>query len=290
MVKVVKGSFKKMFAPIVLAVNPSDSNDVQVRDIANLKDLFIIKNIRAERNLDETENGCKNPMQPIMSRLFDPDIQQMEEGIREDVEQLTRYAENISSVAENTVNNLLSEISSSMLEFGYPSAEDLQLKASTQVSLKSEIINNADLIYTSINEDETLPSTHNGLGYKNLIKITLLLQEFLRVLNEQNAVAIPILLIEEPEAHMHPQLQAVFINHIEKHLRRISGNTIQVLISTHSPHIANTIPFQQVRYMRRHIDYVECKNLVSFYEAVISEETKKENLEFLKKYMKDIFL
>ena len=100
-------------------------------------------------------------------------------------------------------------------------------------------------------QKETLPSSHNGLGYKNLIKITLLLKEFARDVRQNAKSAIPILFLEEPEAHMHPQLQAVFVGHLEDVLSKFSGNPIQIIMSTHSSHIANTVPFKNIRYLRK---------------------------------------
>ena len=68
--------------------------------------------------------------------------------------------------------------------------------------------------------------------------------------------AIPILFLEEPEAHMHPQLQEVFVGHLENVLSKFTGNPIQIVMSTHSPHIANTVSFKNVRYLRREADRV----------------------------------
>ena len=64
--------------------------------------------------------------------------------------------------------------------------------------------------YVSGIANESLPSSHNGLGYKNLIKMEFLLAEFARNIEKCGAACIPLLLIEEPESHMHPQMQAAF--------------------------------------------------------------------------------
>ncbi len=57
-------------------------------------------------------------------------------------------------------------------------------------------------------------------GYKNLLKIQFELVRFANDLNKYNDVCIPILLIEEPESHMHPQMQQVFISYLEKFFAR----------------------------------------------------------------------
>ncbi len=87
---------------------------------------------------------------------------------------------------------------------------------------------------------EHVPATHNGLGYNNLIYISLLLQSLETISSEsdngQNAIVFPILLIEEPEAHLHPALQYKLLEYIR---RRIEDERLnrQVFLTTHSTQI-----------------------------------------------------
>ena len=190
-------------------------------------------------------------------------------------------------MAQEKINSLMDQIVEGMVKFGYPSAEDMKLKANTDISLKQQILNSTDLTYTSQAADESLPSTHNGLGYKNLIKISLVLHEFTRLV-KANESTIPLLLIEEPEAHMHPQLQTAFVSFLDKLLRDTLGEAVlsQIILSTHSAHVANTVNFKQVRYMRREKEYAMCKDLQTFYKDAQSDDEKQEKLDFLQKYLK----
>ena len=58
---------------------------------------------------------------------------------------------------------------------------------------------------------------------------------------------VKLLLIEEPEAHTHPQIQYIFAQKIEEILKEVPG--MQTIISTHSPHIVSNHPFENIRYM-----------------------------------------
>lgn len=283
--QIVEEEFDNVFSIVVRAINPTDEKDYQVKNIMLLRELFVLKTIDAERGLDESENSPLKPLGTIMNRIFENDLKEVKKDIQGATEQLTSYVSNVNNRAQDIVNNLLKDIIGSMLQFGYPTAEDLKLQANTRISLKNEIINNTDLAYVADSESESLPSTHNGLGYKNLIKMTFLLQEFAREVKERAQASIPVLFLEEPEAHMHPQLQAVFVRHLENVLQGFAGNAIQIILTTHSSHIANTVPFSQVRYMRRYKQHVICKNLGEFYENAQASQDGKGDVEFLQKYL-----
>lgn len=286
MAKVIEQKFGTLFSLHIEAVNPTDEKDTQEKSKKELRDLFILNTIGAERSLDETEKGQEKPLSVVMNRLFKSDVSEIEEEIVTETKNLKKYVDEQSLMAENIVNGILSEIVDNMFPFGYPTAEDMQLYARTQFSMKNDIINNTDLEYVTEGNKETLPSTHNGLGYKNLIKITLLLKEFARTVKQNAMSAIPILFLEEPEAHMHPQLQEVFVGHLENVLSKFTGNPIQIVMSTHSPHIANTVSFENVRYLRREVDRVSCKDLNDFSKKDDKPDDEHEqNIIFLQKYL-----
>ena len=76
-----------------------------------------------------------------------------------------------------------------------------------------------------------------GLGYNNLLFMAAEL-----LLLQSHHDQVPYLLIEEPEAHLHPQHQALFMQVLEDRAAPVpegkSGQQIQILLSTHSPHLA----------------------------------------------------
>jgi predicted ATP-dependent endonuclease of OLD family len=114
-----------------------------------------------------------------------------------------------------------------------------------------------------------LPEHYNGLGYQNLISMIFSLirfrDEWMQVgkagkRNEEKDCFIEplhIVLIEEPEAHLHAQVQQVFIKKSYEVLRNHPNLELkpqfstQLVISTHSSHIAHEIDFVSLRYFKR---------------------------------------
>ncbi len=114
----------------------------------------------------------------------------------------------------------------------------------------------------------SLPEQYNGLGYQNLISMVFNLirfrDEWMRVgkaakkQSDDDTVIEPlhIVLIEEPEAHLHVQVQQVFIKKAYRVLRsheKLKDNQLntQMIVSTHSSHIAHELNFTCLRYFRR---------------------------------------
>ena len=229
--------------------------------------------------MDESEAGSKNPLSPILSRLFKTDIDEMYPEIQTEVQNLRKLVGKANEDIEDKTNNLLADIVQKSLDFGYPNADEMQFRAITQFALEEQIRSNTDLSYIEHGLGEELPSTHNGLGYKNLIKIEFELAEFSKQIANNLEIAVPLLFLEEPESHMHPQLQQTFVKFLTGFLAKISDKKIQVLLTTHSSHIANAVPFSQVRYVQKMKNKISYKDLSEFHDA------NKANSDFVHKYL-----
>jgi len=76
-----------------------------------------------------------------------------------------------------------------------------------------------------------------GLGYNNLLFMAAEL-----LLLQSQPGQVPFLLIEEPEAHLHPQHQTLFMQVLERRaappVTADDGQQVQVLLTTHSPQLA----------------------------------------------------
>ncbi len=100
----------------------------------------------------------------------------------------------------------------------------------------------ADPSFTSITRSLTLllsnqaladfETYRNGLGLNNILYISMLIESFERRVNNPKTAG-QILLIEEPEAHLHPQLQRVLYEVLK-------DKPFQTILSSHSTHITSS--------------------------------------------------
>lgn len=75
----------------------------------------------------------------------------------------------------------------------------------------------------------------NGLGYNNLIFMAVVLSELAK--NADSAYRS--LIVEEPEAHLHPQLQAVLLQYLSDIKVEAGERPVQVFVTSHSPNFAS---------------------------------------------------
>lgn len=93
--------------------------------------------------------------------------------------------------------------------------------------------------------------TQNSLGYNNLIYIASVLSDIKDCHTDDN-VSIYALLIEEPEAHLHPQLQVNLYNFLKN---ADSSENSQTFITTHSPTLTSKIPLENLILLKDNAAY-----------------------------------
>jgi len=101
---------------------------------------------------------------------------------------------------------------------------------------------------------------NRGLGYSNLLFIAAELSLF--------DVGFKLLMIEEPEAHLHPQLQLKLAQHLNTLLET------QIILTTHSPNLASKFKIETITIVKK-------GNVFPLNEAKISDDDKK----FLERFL-----
>lgn len=254
--KVMKERIQKAYYTSLITIDPNDSTNERGVEWSKLNKLILSGFINAQRGLDDITHTDRNTLGKILEALFNnallesaqPDDQTVAQEIQRAIQSLQR------DINENFSKQLTNLVPSIRL-FGYPGLKDPGLQTETTLDATRLLRDHTKIHYSGIN-GINLPESYNGLGARNLIFILLNLLEFFKTYRAAiPSPGIHLIFIEEPEAHLHPQMQAVFIRQLNEIAAVFAKNynqdklwPVQFIVSTHSSHLANEAPFEATRY------------------------------------------
>ena len=214
--------------------------------------------------LRDPESGLRPGRHSQVSRLIDcltEEAQRAEfEAIAKDANDKIRELKPVEN-ARNDINAQMTSI------------------AGEQLAQKTELIFSDPAFHRIIAglqpEIEGLPFALNGLGYNNLIFTS----ATLGTLRRSAQFSFRSILVEEPEAHLHPQLQILLLRHFVKVTAEHTGNEVQVIASSHSPILVSQAPIDSI------VSIHECGGKVSAVSvsSIKMDEVPKEDEKLKKK-------
>lgn len=240
-----------------------------------LKNIVRIDIIDAQRGFSdpdssESHSKAKNQLSLQMRKYYDIHLDPEKTPGPEDLD-ILRATEDAKKVFDETLSQKFSDAISELEDLGYPGLSDPQITILSKLS-STETLNHDSAVQYSLSKKDTslkLPEKYNGLGYQNLISMVFNLISFRdswmregKARKEDNTEKkslepLHLVLVEEPEAHLHMQVQQVFIRKAYSVLRnhefliKNKNFATQLIISTHSSHIAREENFENLRYFKR---------------------------------------
>ena len=210
--------------------------------------------VDAQRNINDDDNSRSNRLSAAFASFYRKNLDQAayaveaHQVIDENNAALTRHYEKQFAPLIDLIKGL-----------GVPSVNDRELKIISSLSPESALRGNTELLYVDPHRQHELPELYNGLGFKNLIYMAIQARHFHTqwLATPENRPLCLLIFIEEPEVHLHAQVQQSFIANIWSVIEdsaKAAGQSAlmpQIIITTHSSHILDAINFEKVRYFQR---------------------------------------
>ncbi|WP_278900786.1 ATP-dependent nuclease [Leyella stercorea] len=194
-----------------------------LRDVLNF---FIDYEIKFDKtkSKDERKTELKNKHVEF-TKSVEPSLDKVKERLTKGKEQILDYAKQTGA---SDFHGAVPDFSGTLSEPDFLAALQLLIKHETGIDVAA---------------------THNGLGYNNLIYMSLLLAKMQANADEgyyrQNAKVFSVLTIEEPEAHLHLSLQYKFLKYLIN--EQVNKKKVrQLFVTTHSTEITSAVSLDEL--------------------------------------------
>lgn len=225
------------------------NNGTEIIDQSNFRELFNFECIPAARPVNDNSDKSHHLSNELIAL------------VREDGE----WIDKIDSLSDKVLSNLKDSNISETLQKGSSSALNgvLKLVSESNGGHTGELFFDSDVSQENVqgfigntthakykvtgedtNNEYFLNENSQGLGYSNLIFLHIKIQEFIKLRDSQK---INLLVIEEPESHMHPQMQYVFAHEL---INVYNKTDLQGLITTHSTELVRGTDMSSLRVIR----------------------------------------
>jgi putative ATP-dependent endonuclease of OLD family len=292
LLKVLKEKIPLLYETRVFAQDSNDEENIAVIEYTKFKQLIGAGFINAQRGLDDITHTEKDVLGRILAKLFKTaNAQSAPEDLKEKSEALQNVIKDIQQKVDEDFNQKLDGLLPALKIFGYPGLADPNLSTETTLDINNILDSQTKIRYSQGN-GLFLPETYNGLGSRNLIYILFQLFEFFRDWQSRPVTTgLYVVFIEEPEAHLHPQMQQVFIKQINaiaaEFSQLLNANIpwpVQFVVTTHSTHIANEAKFEAIRYFLTTRNQQK-ETIIKDLRAEFNDQSLNKDKEFLHKYL-----
>lgn len=271
----------------------------QEKDI--LDGLIKIDYIEAQRGFSDPNSNKVSGFDTLskqLSKYYDSNgdpIENLTENELPLFEEIVKLTNSLNKQLDEQFKKPVSELK----QINYPGFLNPSIKMNTQVNPKETLQHESSVLFEIGDgiHSYDLAEQYNGLGYRNLISMYFQLIHFRESwLNKSESdkqkeiEPIHLVLIEEPEAHLHAQAQQVFISKAYNALVNNDNAKMlhtQLVVSTHSTHIAHEVDFSCLRYFKRQVDtkgVLPISTIVNLTNTF--GEKEKENERFVTRYIK----
>lgn len=221
------------------------SNKCKMDDVNEFRALFNFTFIKASRPLDDDDTDHSHMLSKQMIKMVKLD-ESWNELINSLPDELLKPIQDkkIDEKVRAASLKSLKETINALEQTNGGKTGELMLDMSVTEEDISDLLQR--ITTTTYNVDGYyLGEASQGLGYSNMIYMHLQLKEYEKSINP---LKVNVFFIEEPESHMHPQMQQVFIDYLIKYYKE---KELQGVVTTHSNEMVRVAGISHLRVIRR---------------------------------------
>lgn len=244
--KEIQGRFKKI---IWGGISKSSQFDPELLDL--IQCIYLPPLRDAESKLS---NGRQSRLSKLLKALNRKELNQCKKAgtlhpLEEKVKEFNVSLATDKSLSIKDANKLITENLTMAIGHHFGQNTSIQF-AETDFTKIAESLTLLFSPNLSIDDQELFRSlSQNSLGYNNLLYIASILAELTLDEEGEGQPLFKLLLIEEPEAHLHPQLQIRLLNHLKSVAER--NKNVQVIVTTHSTVLASSVNIESIIHLSK---------------------------------------
>lgn len=247
---IIENNYLRLYISKTWVGNPDNQIQVDSESLSKFDFQFLDAIRDVERDMFSGKNTL---LKDVIDFFMDYDIKSNKELTEEQQsEQIESRKKDFKDIANPLIKNLHGRLDSGKTEILSYAQNVGALFDKSSPDFEGKVTENELYSILKLIVKQTtgmsLPITHNGLGYNNLIFMSLLLAK-MQVDSDgkylgSNAKVFPILAIEEPEAHLHPTMQFQLIKFLKQNIT--DKKVKQVFITSHSTHITSSAQLDDI--------------------------------------------
>ncbi|WP_394468265.1 ATP-binding protein [Leuconostoc mesenteroides] len=209
------------------------------------KELPLYQLFKADRENSDGDNEVQDPIKAIVKSTLSTNTD-LQDKLATVFEEVKSEVTKTTDATLNLLKSMNTELANSLnAEFASPKWETL--------------------FKPSLKTDESIPLNKRGSGVRRLVLLNFFRAEAQRRFSQisDNKVGNIIYAFEEPETALHPKFQRILLDSFED---MVSTPGVQIMITTHSPEIAKSVPKNGISLVKR--DEIGNAHICSGQEAV----------------------
>lgn len=239
--------FDSAFTNIVYFTDKNYENEERI-GIKEFQSLFKYNYLKATRLLNDEKTDKHFSISKELLNHFkqSDDWTEFKTQIIKDIKDGLKARKLNEKVKDHSLTKAQKALDSIEKHFDYNRGE-FSLQTDISDELLMEFLSSSLQTYFEFNNGTKLKEFSQGLGISNLIYMCLKVEAFVK---QYQTDVVNLFVIEEPEAHMHPQMERMLIKFINEILLSEDNNRVQGVITTHSSEIIRCSHLKNIRVLR----------------------------------------